>query len=120
VLVGGHLRSQQRYRASETGRAFDDPEVLAITRNSNSMDVALLVGDLVPLLERFETTLGEDDADLRRGLVDAILQGLSADPELLITRLDLLAPATVVEEVFVDAATADGPRHTASGERHVA
>ena len=54
VLAGGHLRSQQRYRASETGRAFDDPEVLAVTRNSNSMDVALLVGDLVPLLERYE------------------------------------------------------------------
>jgi hypothetical protein len=120
VLTGGHLRSQQRYRASESGRAFDDPEVLAITRNSNSMDVALLAGDLVPLLERFETSLGEDDADLRRGLADIILQGLSADPELLITRLDLLGPATMVEEVFVDAAAPDGPGYTAHGERHVA
>ena len=120
VLAGGHLRSQQRYRASETGRAFDDPEVLAITRNSNSMDVALLVGDLVPLLERYETALADDDIDLCRGLADAILQGLTADPELLITRLDLLGPSTMVEEVFVDAATADGSRYTASGERHVA
>ena len=117
VLAGGHLRSQQRYRASESGRAFDDPEVLAITRNSNSMDVALLVGDLVPLLERFETALAEDDADLRRGLVDAILQGLSADPELLITRLELLGPAMVVEEVFIDAArpTARATRLWVSG-----
>ena len=57
VLAGGHLRSQQRYRASETGRAFDDPEVLSITRNSNSMDVALLAGDLVALLERYGAAL---------------------------------------------------------------
>ena len=120
VLAGGHLRSQQRYRASETGRAFDDPEVLAVTRNSNSMDVALLVGDLVPLLGRYEASLAEDGADLCLGLADAILQGLSADPELLITRLDLLGPATVIEDVFVDAAAADGPRHTPAGERHVA
>ena len=53
-LAGGHLRSQLRYRAGETGRASDDPEVLAITRNSNSMDAALLVGDLVPLLEAYK------------------------------------------------------------------
>ena len=103
VLAGGHLRSQQRYRASETGLAFDDPAVLAITRNSNSMDMALLVGDLVPLLERYETAV-EDNDDLRRGLADVILQGLSADPELLVTRLDLLGPATTVEEVFIDGA----------------
>lgn len=122
VLAGGHLRSQQRYRASETGRAFDDPQVLAVTRNSNSMDVALLAGDLVALLERYEAALGgedDSDADLRRGLADAILQGLSADPDLLITRLELLGPATMVEEVFVDAA-AEGPRYTAPGERHAA
>ena len=104
VLAGGHLRSQQRYRAPESGRAFDDPEVLAVTRNSSSMDIALLAGDLVALLERYETALAEDDSGPRRGLADAILQGLSADPELLITRLDLLGPATVVEDVFVDAA----------------
>ena len=120
VLAGGHLRSQQRYRASESGRAFDDPEVLAVTRNSNSMDIALLVGDLVPLLEHYEASLADDDAGPRRGLADVILQGLSADPELLITRLDLLGPATVIEDVFVDAAAADGPRHTAPGERHIA
>ena len=120
VLAGGHLRSQQRYRASETGRAFDDPEVLAVTRNSNSMDVALLVGDLVPLLERYEAALAEEDGDMRQGLADVILQGLSADSELLMTRLDLLGPATVIEDVFVDAAAADGPRHTAPGERQIA
>ena len=75
-----------------------------------------------PLLERYEAALGgedDSDADLRHGLADAILQGLSADPDLLITRLELLGPATMVEEVFVDAA-AEGPRYTAPGERHAA
>ena len=54
---------------------------------------------------------------MRQGLADVILQGLSADSELLITRLDLLGPATVIEDVFVDAAAADSPRLTAPGER---
>lgn len=120
ALAGGHLRSQQRYRAAETGLAFDDPAVLAITRNSNSMDVALLVGDLVPLLERYEAAMSERNEDLRRTLASFILQGLSADPELLITRFDLLAAASSIEEVFLDATVPDGPGHTAAGERHIA
>ena len=120
VLAGGHLRSQHRYRAADSGRAFDDPEVLAVTRNSNSMDMALLVGDLVPLLERYEAALASDDADLRLGLADVILQGLSSDPELLITHLDLLGPAAMIEEVFVGAASADDPGYTAEGERQIA
>ena len=119
VLAGGHLRSQQRYRAAESGRAFDDPEVLAVTRNSNSMDVALLVGDLVPLLERYEAALAGDDADLRLALADVILQGCSSDPELLLTHLELLGPATTIEDVFVTATPADDPRYTAIGEWHV-
>ena len=89
-LTSGHLRSQLRYRASETGRPVDNPEVLAITRNSNSLDAALLVRDLVPLLQAYGTACpGEGRLDL----ADAILQGVSADPELFLTRLDLLAPA---------------------------
>ena len=70
------------------------------------MDMALLVGDLVPLLERYEAAVNDND-DLRRGLADVILQGLSADPELLVTRLDLLGPATTIEEIFIDGAAAE-------------
>ena len=51
LLTGGHLRAQLRHRALEADRPADDPQVLAVTRNSNSMDAALLVRDLVPLLE---------------------------------------------------------------------
>src|SRR4029453_4848153 len=53
-LTGGHLPVQLRYRASEKGGAGDEPEGLAIPRNSNSMDAALLVGDLVLVLEAYK------------------------------------------------------------------
>jgi hypothetical protein len=35
-LTGGHLRSQLRYRAGETGRAVDDPEVLVNANTSST------------------------------------------------------------------------------------
>jgi hypothetical protein len=102
LLAGGHLRSQLRYRARESQRSIDDPEVLSVTRNSNSMDIALLVRDLVPLLEAYKIACATDACDNRLMLSDAILQGLSADPELLLTRLDILGPATIIEEVFIE------------------
>src|SRR4029078_9217991 len=42
------------------------------------------------------------DTQARHSLADAILQGLSADPELLLTRLDLLGPSTMIEDLFID------------------
>ena len=113
VLASGHLRSQLRHRAAETGRPVDDPEVLATTRNSNSMDAALLVRDLVPLLEAYGTA-GHDRLDL----ADAILQGVSADPGLFLTRLDLLAPCTMIETLFVQAGDGGRPRYTSMGDAH--
>jgi hypothetical protein len=77
---------------------------MMVTRNSNSMDVALLVHDLVPPLEAYVTAGSEKQ---RRDLADAIFQGISADPELLVRRGDLLGPYTTIEEVFV------GERHGA-------
>ncbi|MCM3881013.1 MAG: hypothetical protein ND807_12965 [Vicinamibacterales bacterium] len=116
VLAGGHLRSQLRHRSRETGWAFDDPQLLALTRLSNSMDTALLVRDLIPLLEAYSAACTRQDED-RMTLADAILQGLSADPELLLTRLDLLAPSTMIENLFVDQ---DGQtRYTPMGEAHL-
>ena len=103
-LAGGHLRSQWRYRSRESGLAPDDPGVLMVTRNSNSMDVALLVHDLVPLLEAY---IQIADQEQRLDLADAILQGISADPELLVRRVDLLGPYTTIEDAFA------GSRHDA-------
>lgn len=117
-LAGGHLRSQWRYRAAEMDRPIDDPAVLAVTRNSNSMDVALLVRDLVPLLEAYLAAGVGGDADHRLELADAILQGVSADPELLLTRLDLLAPCSTIETLFVEPAGDGNVRHTPMGVAH--
>jgi hypothetical protein len=114
VLAGGHLRSQLRQRSRQSGRPSDDPEVLAIARNSNSMDAALLVRDLVSLLEAYESPRDEH----RLALADAILQGLSADPDLLLTRLDLLGPCTAIEHLFVDRDEHGSARFTPMGDAH--
>jgi len=119
TLAGGHLRSQLRYRAAETGRAPDDPELLAITRNSNSMDAALLVWDLVPVLVAYKESCAAPDRDRRVALADVVLQGASADPELFLTRLDVLGPCTVIEDVFVERSSDGRPRHTPFGAAHL-
>jgi hypothetical protein len=114
-LAGGHLRSQRRYRMWDTHLAIDDPAVLAVTRNSNSMDNALLVRDLVPLLDAYRRSNNDERLDL----ADAILQGMSADPELFLTRLDLLGPCTMIEDLFVDRGDDGRARYTPMGEEHV-
>ena len=119
LLAGGHLRSQLRYRAQESQRSIDDPEILSVTRNSNSMDVALLIRDLVPLLEAYKVARLSDAQDTRQALSDAILHGLSADPELLLTRLDVLGPATMIEEVFVERNKDGRIGYTELGVRHL-
>jgi hypothetical protein len=118
-LGGGHLRSQLCYQAWKTDRPLDDPHNFAFTRNSNSMDNALLVRDLVPLLDAYQQVCGEPDAEGRLDLADAILQGLSADPELLVTRLDLLTPCTMIEDLFIDRGENGRARYTSMGEAHV-
>ena len=115
MLAGGHLRSQLRHRSWETGQTFDDPHILAMTRHSSAMDIALLVRDLVPLLHAYSEA---HDAHTRLALADAVLQGLSADPELLLTRLDLLGPSTIIEDLFIDRGEDGRPRYTSMGEMH--
>jgi hypothetical protein len=119
-LAGGHLRSQLRYRTWETQRSIGDPDVLAITRNSNSMDGALLVRDLVALLEAYAAACLAGDQEERLDLADAILQGVSADPELFLTRLDHLAPCTMIEELFIDRKDDDSAGYSTMGREHVA
>ena len=118
VLAGGHLRSQLRHRSWQTGWAYDDRQVIALTHLSNSMDTALLIRDLVPLLEAYGAACLEPDGNERLELADVILQGLSADPELLLTRLDLLGPSTMLEDLF-SARGEDGEvRYTPAGQAH--
>src|SRR4029079_9817112 len=117
-LAGGHLRSQLCHRSSELNLPVDDPDVLAVTRNSNSMDAALLIWDLVPLLEAYQTACLQEDSDTRLRLVDGVLQGLSADPELFVLRLDLLRPCTAIESLFVEQGSDGIVRGTEMGVVH--
>ncbi len=115
TLAGGHLRSQLLYRAWEAEQSAGDADILLVTRNSNSMDVALLVQDLVPLLEAYDSATADEH---RLDLADAIVQGISADPELLLVHPELLMPYTTIEEVVVEREDDDRARYTSLGERH--
>jgi hypothetical protein len=82
------------------------------------MDAALLIWDLVPLLEAYQTACLQEDSDTRLRLVDGIIQGLSADPELFVLRLDLLRPCTVIESLFVEQGSDGIVRGTEMGVVH--
>ena len=118
ALAGGHLRSQLRHRSWQTGWAYDDRQVIALTHLSNSMDMALLIRDLVALLEAYRAACSEPDGHERLKLADAILQGLSADPELLLSRLDLLGPSTMIEDLFSTRDDDGEVRYTPAGQAH--
>ena len=53
-MTGGHLRSQIRYYSVKKGVPLDENSVILRTRNSNALDFALLIQELVPLLEAYE------------------------------------------------------------------
>ena len=118
-MIGGHLRSQLRYQTAQRGVSIDDLDILAYTRTSNAMDNALLVYDLVPVLEAYDTACRGRDTAGRLALADAIFQGLSAGPELFLTRLDLLTPCTILEHLFVERGGDGRVRYTTLGEAHM-
>ena len=89
------------------------------TRNSNALDFALLIQDLVPLLEAYENACHSDDGQKRLELADAICQGISPDPELFLNRVELLGAYSMIEHLFI---TTDRDGHvvyTPMGRRHV-
>jgi len=98
--------------ADHISRSFEDDERLEIHR------AGALLRDLVQLLEAYKNACATDAQDNRRTLSDAILQGLSADRGLLLTRLDVLGPATMIEEVFIE--REDGrAAYTSYGSSHL-
>jgi hypothetical protein len=78
-MIGGHLRSQIRYHATKKAASLDESSVVLSTRDSNALDFALLVEELVPLLEAYEDACHRDDRQRRLELADAICQGISPD-----------------------------------------
>jgi hypothetical protein len=89
------------------------------TRNSNALDFALLIQDLVPLLAAYEDACHGDDGRKRLELADTICQGISPDPELFLNRVGLLGAYSMIEHLFI---TTDGNGpvvFTPVGRRHV-
>jgi hypothetical protein len=118
-LAGGHLRSQIHYYATKKAVSFDDKSVILNTRNSNALDFALLIQELVPLLEAYEHAWQGGDDQQRLALADAICQGISPDPELFLNRVELLGAYSMIEHLFT---TTDRDGHvvyTPMGQRHV-
>ena len=118
-MTAGHLRSQIRYHSMKTAVSLDEKSLVLSTRNTNALDFALLIQELVPLLEAYEHAWHGDDAQTRLDLADAICQGISPDPELFLNRVELLGAYSMIEHLFI-ATDSDGHAvHTPLGRRHV-
>jgi hypothetical protein len=117
VMAGGHLRSQLRY-FTMNGRSLDEKSLTLSTRGSNALDCAMTIQHLVPLLAAYEQAVGTGDADMRRVLAGVVCQGISADPELYLNRLELLGAYSMIETLFV-ATDGGGVALSPMGRRHV-
>lgn len=113
-MLGGHLTSQIRHYCTRDGLPLDDPSVVLRTRNSNALDFALLAQGLVVLLQHYDRALQSCDERVRLGMAGAIWQGISADPELFLRRIDLLSAYSMIEHVFIE-----GQSYSHQGQRHV-
>jgi hypothetical protein len=99
--------------------SLNENSLVLSTRKSNALDIALLIQGLVPLLAAYEDAGHSGDGQKRLELAAAICQGISPDPELFVNRLELLAPYSMIEHLFI---TTDRDGHvvyTPMGRRHV-
>ena len=118
-MAAGHLRSQIRYHAQKQAVSLGEESVVLNTRNTNALDFALLIQDLVPLLEAYEHAWRSDDGERRLELADAICQGISPDPELFLNRVDLLGAYSMIEHLFITTDRDGQVVYTPMGARHV-
>ncbi|HLG56447.1 MAG TPA: hypothetical protein VI485_14010 [Vicinamibacterales bacterium] len=128
-MTAGHLRSQIRYHSlkkavslkavSLKAVSLDDTSLVLSTRNTNALDFALLIQELVPLLEAYEHAWQSGDGPKRLELADAICQGISPDPELFLNRVALLGAYSMIEHLFVTTDRDGHVAYTPMGRRHV-
>ena len=117
-MAAGHLRSQIRHYSMKKAVSLDEKSLVLSTRNTNALDFALLIQDLVPLLGAYEHALRSEDGRKRFELADAICQGVSTDPELFLNRVELLGAYSMIEHLFIT--DRDGHAlYTPMGQRHV-
>jgi hypothetical protein len=117
LMAGGHLRSQLRY-FTMNGRSLDEKSLTLSTRRSNALDCAMTIQHLVPLLAAYEQAIGAQDAGRRRVLAGVVCQGISADPDLYVHRVDLLGAYSMIEPVFTTC-DGDGVALSPTGHRHL-
>lgn len=118
-MAGGHLRSQLRHYILKMGVALDENSLVLSARSSNALDLAITIQGLVPLLNAYEHACHGSAPRKRRELADAICQGISADPELFVNRVDLLGAYSMIEYLFIASDRDDHVVYTATGQRHV-
>jgi hypothetical protein len=126
-MLGGHLTSQIRYYCTKDGMpgmSMNEHSVVLRTRTSNALDFALLVQGLVDLLKAYERALQSGDERMRLDMAGAICQGISADPELFLNRVDLLSAYSMIEHVFIAPEAKQEAReghfvYSPLGQRHV-
>jgi hypothetical protein len=118
-MTGGHLRSQVRYHSTKKGVSLDEDGLILSTRYTNALDFALLIQELVPLLEAYEHAWQSGDGPRRLELADAICQGISPDPELFVNRVELLGAYSMLEHLFITAGDDGRSVFTPMGQRHV-
>jgi hypothetical protein len=119
VMAGGHLRSQLRHYCIKNGVSLAENSLVLSSRNTNALDFAITIQSLVPLLEAYERAIATGNQRDRLEWSDVICQGVSADPELFVNRVELLGAYSMIEQLFV---TTDGEGHavyTPMGRRHV-
>jgi len=117
-MLGGHLTSQIRYYCTKDGVPISGHSVVLRTRASNALDFALLVQGLVGLLNAYECALRSRDARTRLDIAGAIFQGVSADPELFLNRIDLLSAYSMIEHVFICSDREGRVVSSPQGQRH--
>jgi hypothetical protein len=118
-MAGGHLRSQLRHHLMSGHVSLEEPGLVLSSRNSNALDFAILIQGLVPLLAAYERACDGGDRAGRLELAGAICQGLSADPELFVHRVELLGAYTMIEHLFITTGHDGRAAYTPVGERHV-
>jgi len=99
--------------------SLDEKSLVLSTRTSNALDFALLIQDLVPLLEAYERAWHSEDGQKRLALADAICQGISPDPELFLNRVELLGAYSMIEHLFITTDRDGRVVYTHMGRRHV-
>jgi hypothetical protein len=118
-MAAGHLRSQIRYYSTKQAVSLNAKGLVLRTRNSNALDFALLIQDLVSLLAAYENAWRSEDGKTRLELADAICQGISPDPELFLNRVELLGAYSMIEQLFITTNRDGHVVYTPMGRRHV-